>query len=46
MINSLDHLIIAVNDLDEAENNYKKLLFPFLQIDDFYVLNTFSPKKP
>ena len=26
------------------ENNYKKLLFPFLQIDDFYVLNTFSPK--
>jgi catechol 2,3-dioxygenase-like lactoylglutathione lyase family enzyme len=25
MINSLDHLIIAVNDLDEAENNYKKI---------------------
>lgn len=26
------------------ENNYKKLNFPFLQIDDFYILNTFSPK--
>jgi len=26
------------------ENNYKKLYFPFLQIDDFYILNTFSPK--
>jgi len=26
------------------ENNYKKLHFPFLQIDDFYLLNTFSPK--
>ena len=26
------------------ENNYKKLLFPFLQIDDFYILNTFFPK--
>ena len=25
MINSLDHLIIAVNNLDEAENNYKKI---------------------
>jgi catechol 2,3-dioxygenase-like lactoylglutathione lyase family enzyme len=25
MINTLDHLIIAVNDLDEAENNYKKI---------------------
>ncbi len=26
------------------ENNYKKLKFPFLQIDDFYILNSFSPK--
>jgi FkbM family methyltransferase len=26
------------------ENNYKKLNFPFLQIDDFYILNTFFPK--
>ena len=26
------------------ENNYKKLNFPFLEIDDFYILNTFSPK--
>ena len=26
------------------ENNYKKLYFHFLQIDDFYILNTFSPK--
>ena len=26
------------------ENNYKKLHFPFLQTDDFYILNTFSPK--
>ena len=25
MINTLDHLIIAVKDLDEAENNYKKI---------------------
>jgi len=25
-------------------NNYKKLNFSFLQIDDFYILNTFSPK--
>ncbi len=25
MINTLDHLIIAVNDLDEAEDNYKKI---------------------
>ena len=26
------------------ENNYKKLNFPFMQIDDFYILNTFFPK--
>lgn len=26
------------------KNNYKLLNFPFLQIDDFYILNTFSPK--
>ena len=29
MINSIDHLIVAVKDLEEAENNYKKLFgFP------------------
>ena len=25
MISKLDHLIVAVNDLDEAESNYKKI---------------------
>ena len=25
MFNKLDHLIVAVNDLQEAENNYQKL---------------------
>ena len=25
MIKTLDHLIIAVKDLEEAENNYKKI---------------------
>ena len=25
MISKLDHLIVAVNDLDEAERNYKKI---------------------
>ena len=27
-----------------SANNYKKLHFPFLQIDDFYILNNFCPK--
>lgn len=26
------------------KNNYKKLETPFLEIDDFYILNTFTPK--
>ena len=26
MIKTLDHLIVAVNDLEEAEQNYKKIL--------------------
>ena len=25
MISKLDHLIVAVNDLDEAQSNYKKI---------------------
>ena len=43
----VEHNLSSNRDLIQNHllaNNYKKLNFPFLQIDDFYMLNTFSPK--